>query len=133
MNIQWIIASLIITVIPSSWIIQETGDYCWEIGGEYISWTNRIYICDTKDIEFYKWHEIWHYIWERLPEKTKQKYIILHKSSNQYYRAYGKDVEEDFCDNLALLMTKENSTPQVHKRIRFIKNIIWTYLHQHLE
>lgn len=65
-----------------------------------------------------------------MEDEDKQEYIELYAQHNKigkkaFYRDYSRTtVEEDFCDNGALLVAKENSNPFVMKRIRLIKKII---------
>lgn len=126
-----IISSLIVIALPLSAIIPETDIVCWDkYWWAYIDWT--IYVCNfDENYEFYKQHEIWHHIWNVvLTKEQKDTYKKEYKFAKKqwikaFYRSYWyNNVEEDFCDNLALLQTKEKVKPAVQKRIRLIKKFL---------
>lgn len=130
-SINTIISSIIVISLPLSAIIPETDIVCWDkYWWAYVDWI--VYVCDfDENTEFYKQHEIAHYIWNKiLTKEQKATYIKEYKKAKKiwikaFYRAYWyRDAEEDFCDNYSLLKTKENSNPQVMKRIRLIKKFL---------
>lgn len=130
-NIDTIISSIIVIALPLGAIIPETDIICWDkYGWAYIDWT--VYVCDFDEHkEFYKNHEIAHHIWSTiLTKEQKDIYKKEHKKAKKiwikaFYRSYWyNDMEEDFSDNFGLLQTKQNSNPQVMKRIRLIEKFL---------
>lgn len=127
MNLTAILASIVVIVLPLWFTIPWTFYKCWIVWGAYVDW--KIYICDVdENTEFYRLHEAGHKVWEEyLTEDQKEQYTKLYRNHRQFwveafYREYSKmTVKEDFADNLALMIQKENSNPYVMKRIRLIK------------
>lgn len=121
-----------ITIVPLGVALPNTDDICWwETGWVYTE--GKIYLCDLKDwyIEFYKHHEIAHHIYEKyLTTQDKEKYLKLYQRDKKhgikrFYREYGyNDMEENFCDEYALLKTNEKVNIYVKKRIKLILNIL---------
>lgn len=130
MTLTWILASAIITFVPLGGQLWDPSEICgWDTWATYIE--GKIWVCNTDDVEFRKSHEIGHYFWDKfMTAEQKAKYEIEYKKAKKlwiraFYRDYGMwDMEEDFCDNLALYITKENSNPFVMKRIRLIKSFL---------
>ena len=130
MNIQDILISTVITILPIGLLIPETFVKCWDVWWMYVynptTKESKIYVCDIWDTEFAKHHELGHKIWiELLTHDQKLKYIRVFNNAKYFYRDYSKsDLLEDFADNYANLMLKRNQQPDVQKRMRLIKNIL---------
>lgn len=122
--------------MPLWFLIPETNIRCWDVGGLYVydrnSKTSKIYVCDTWDNEFTKYHEIWHKLWMEwhISDKDKQSYTKLYDSAlkrwiSMFYREYSMtSVEECWADDFALVMTKQKTKVSLRKREKFIRQII---------
>lgn len=130
MTIQDIIISTVITILPLWFLIPETNIRCWEVGGVYFDW--KIYVCDTTDNEFTKYHEIWHKLWNEwyITDKEKETYTTAYSGAlkrwiSAFYREYSMtDAEEDGADIFALIMTKDRIKISMKKREKLVLQMI---------
>lgn len=119
-------------ILSSGMTVPNSVLTCWiDIEGAYTPSIKQIYICEWAE-DFTVYHEYGHYYdynllskqdratYDRLYWRHKRIWIEAFYRWHSYY-----DPREDFADNYALMMLKQNSNPFVMKRIRLIKSILW--------
>lgn len=132
MRITTLIASTVITILPLGFLVPEVGIKCGgNIGWLYFPTLNKIYVCEVDDnTKFYRDHELGHHFWYKFMDQAqKDKYKILFDKAlkewtGSFHREYGMtNIEEDFAENFALMVSKKNSPPKIQVRVRYIKKI----------